>query len=74
MNTEKQAWIDSVTRPDTTDDICVSGYPEWCLNPVSPDDPDNELCTECLEAHVLKLEQDLMDAIEQLMRYRRAVK
>ena len=41
-------------------------------NPVSPDDPDKELCHECLEKHVLKLEGNLMDAIEQLMRYRRA--
>ena len=32
------------------------------------------MTTECLEAHVLKMEENLMDAIEQLMRYRRAVK
>ena len=55
--------------------LCTGGSSaSRCMNPVSPDDPDDELCHECMQVEILKLEENLMDAIEQLMRYRRAVK
>ena len=54
--------------------LCTGGSGPICKNPVSPDDPDDELCGTCMQVEILKLEGNLMDAIEQLMRYRRAVK
>ena len=87
MNAEeiKHAWLkhriegvpmnEWVLDIPTEDVVCTGGSSSTrCMNPVSADDPDDELCHECLEKHVLKLEENLMDAIEQLMRYRRAVK
>ena len=41
----------------------------WCKNPVSPDDPDQEMCAEHLSEHIIKLTQDLYEASKELCRY-----
>ena len=58
-----------------TVDTCTGGSssPD-CTNSVSPDDPDNELCWECIQVEILKLEESLDDVMTRLLRYRRAVK
>ena len=61
--------------PKTRATTCTGGaFNPGCTGFVSTDDPDEELCFKCLEKHVHRLEANLMEAIEQLMRYRRAVK
>lgn len=61
--------------PNPQDYVCTGGSSSpKCMNPVSPDDPYKELCHECLEQHVLELEVNLLDALEQCIKYRRAVK
>ena len=59
----------------TTYIACTGGSSATkCLNPVSPDDPDDELCGTCMQVEILKLEEELDDVIKRLLRYRRAVK
>ena len=57
----------------TTYIACTGGaFNPECTGPVSPDDPDNELCSECLSKHVLKLVENIESAIKDLTKYRRA--
>ena len=57
------------------DYACTGGSSSpQCMSPVSPDDPDNELCHECMQVEILKLEEELDDVMTRLLRYRRAVK
>ena len=54
--------------------LCTGGSGPICKNPVSPDDPDNELCRECLEKRIAELETIITDAIKERVKYRMAVK
>ena len=57
------------------DYVCTGGSSSTrCLNPVSPDDPDKELCGTCLEKRIAELETIITDAINERVRYRMAVK
>ena len=60
-------------KPLTLDYVCTSGSSATgCMNPVSEDDPDQELCHECMQVEILKLEESLDDVMTRLLRYRRA--
>ena len=59
---------------NSADYVCTGGSSATrCMNPVSADDPDNELCCECMQVEILKLEESLDDVMTRLLRYRRAV-
>ena len=64
-----------VEKPETPDYVCTGGSSSTrCLNPVSPDDPDDELCHECMQVEILKLEEESDDVMARLLRYRSAGK
>ena len=66
------SWSPEETPADV---VCTGGSSSTrCLNPVSPDDPDDELCHECMQVEILKLEEELDGVMKRLLRYRRAVK
>ena len=59
----------------TTYIACTGGaFNPECTGPVSPDDPDKELCRTCLEVCIAQLDQAINDALAQRMKYLKAVK
>lgn len=60
--------------PPPLDYVCTGGSGPRCMNPVWPYDVYNELCHECMQVEILKLEENLDDVMTRLLRYRRAVK
>ena len=59
----------------TTYIACTGGdFHPGCTGPVSPDDPDNELCHNCLVRLIFHLDQAVTDALAQRMKYWKAKK